>query len=84
MANKKCSNPTSYASAIQVAMILLGILITPVLLASSSLGSQLPFSKMLFAIIVGSSILTLLAIINMSIGVKARLPTYGIIKFTFG
>lgn len=84
MANKKCSNPTSYASAIQVAMILLGILITPVLLASSSLGSQLPFSKMLFAIIVGSSILTLLATINMSIGVKARLPTYGIIKFTFG
>lgn len=84
MTNKACSTPTPYASAIQIAMILLGILITPVLLASSSLGSQLPFSKILFAIIVGSLILTSLAAINMVIGVKARLPTYGIIKFTFG
>ncbi|MCW9732950.1 cytosine permease [Avibacterium sp. 20-15] len=84
MTNRNNNADAPYASAIQIVMILLGILITPALLASSSLGSQLPFSKMVFVIMVGSIILSLLAAINMSIGVKARLPTYGLIKFSFG
>ena len=72
------------ASGFQVAIILLGILVTPVLLASSSLGSQLTLGKAAVAIAVGSLILAILAAINISIGERARIPTYGIVKYSFG
>lgn len=84
MKKENDGNNTSFVSGIQVAIILLGILVTPVLLASSSLGNQLAISQMILVVLVGSMILTLLAAINISIGAKARLPTYGIVKFSFG
>ncbi|EKO3674163.1 cytosine permease [Vibrio metschnikovii] len=82
--NRKSDDVPNTASGIQIAMILLGILITPVLLASSSLGSQLELGNAALIIASGSLILTVLAAINISIGEKARLPTYGIVKFSFG
>ncbi|PFG56287.1 purine-cytosine permease-like protein [Vibrio sp. ES.051] len=82
--NRKSDDAPTTASGIQIAMILLGILITPVLLASSSLGSQLELGNAALIIAIGSIILTVLAVINISIGQKARLPTYGIVKFSFG
>ncbi|MGD8111145.1 cytosine permease [Vibrio sp. TRT 17S01] len=82
--NRKSNDVPNTASGFQIAMILLGILVTPVLLASSSLGSQLELGNAAMIIAVGSSILTVLAIINISIGERARLPTYGIVKFSFG
>lgn len=75
---------TNTASGIQITMILLGILVTPVLLASSSLGNQLGLAKATTVIIVASLILTCLAVINISIGEKDNLPTYSIIKYVFG
>ncbi|MEQ6890430.1 cytosine permease [Halomonas sp. CS7] len=72
------------ASGFQVSIILLGILVTPVVLASSSLGSQLTLGTAAIAIAVGSIILALLAAINISIGERAGMPTYGIVKYSFG
>ncbi|WP_267223533.1 cytosine permease [Dyella silvae] len=68
----------------RIAMILLGIAVTPVLLSSSSLGSQLSSSALITVVAIGSLILTVLAAINMCVGEKARLPTYGIVKYPFG
>ena len=82
--NRNINSDSNTVSGFQIAMILLGILVTPVLLASSSLGSQLDFGNAALVITVGSLILTVLAVINISIGEQARLPTYGIVKFSFG
>jgi len=82
--SRAADTSTNTASGFQVAIILLGILATPVLLASSSLGSQLTLGKAAVAIAVGSLILAVLAAINISIGERARIPTYGIVKFSFG
>ncbi|WP_038176081.1 cytosine permease [Vibrio pacinii] len=82
--NRKSNDELNTASGFQISMILLGILVTPVLLASSSLGSQLELGNAAMIIAVGSLILAVLAVINISIGEQARLPTYGIVKFSFG
>ncbi|MGR5063917.1 cytosine permease [Photobacterium sp. DNB22_13_2] len=84
MSSRNKTDLSNTASGFQIAMILLGILVTPVLLASSSLGSQLNLGTAAVVIAVGSIILTVLAVINISIGEKARLPTYGIVKYSFG
>ncbi|WEM44458.1 cytosine permease (plasmid) [Photobacterium sp. DA100] len=84
MSSRNKTDLSNTASGFQIAMILLGILVTPVLLASSSLGSQLTLGTAAAVITVGSIILTVLAVINISIGEKARLPTYGIVKYSFG
>ncbi len=68
----------------RIAMILLGIAVTPVLLSSSSLGNHLSDSALMTVVAVGSLILTVLAAITISVGEKARLPTYGIVKYPFG
>jgi purine-cytosine permease-like protein len=68
----------------RIAMILLGIAVTPVLLSSSSLGNKLSSSELVTVVAIGSLILTVLAAINMCVGEKARLPTYGIVKYPFG
>lgn len=68
----------------RIAMILLGIAVTPVLLSSSSLGNQLASSVLVTVIALGSLILTVLAAITICVGEKARLPTYGIVKYAFG
>ncbi|MCE2593963.1 cytosine permease [Motilimonas cestriensis] len=84
MSSRNKTESSNTASGVQIAMILLGILVTPVLLASSSLGSQLTLGTAATVIAVGSLILTVLAVINILIGEKARLPTYGIVKYSFG
>lgn len=68
----------------RIAMILLGIAITPVLLSSSSFGSKLSSSALLTVVTIGCLILSVLAAITLCVGEKARLPTYGIVKYPFG
>ncbi|EJY6447160.1 TPA: cytosine permease [Salmonella enterica] len=72
------------ASGLRIAMILLGIAVTPVLLSSSSLGNQLSSSSLVTVVVLGGVILTILSAITISVGEKARLPTYGIVKYAFG
>ena len=72
------------ASGLRIAMILLGIAVTPVLLSSSSLGNQLSSGSLISVVLLGGVILTLLSAITISVGEKARLPTYGIVKYSFG
>ncbi len=81
---RETSERLNTAPGYRIAMILLGIAITPVLLSSSSLGSQLSSSALVKVVIIGSIILTILSIITICVGEKARLPTYGIVKYPFG
>lgn len=81
---RKTENAPNTASGLRIAMILLGITVTPVLLSSSSLGNQLSGSQLITVVALGGIILTLLAAITICVGEKARLPTYGIVKYAFG
>ena len=81
---RKTEESIDTASGLRIAMILLGIAVTPVLLSSSSLGNQLSSSNLVTVVILGGLILTILAAITISVGEKARLPTYGIVKYAFG
>ncbi len=68
----------------RIALILLGIIITPVVLSSPTLGSGLSLSRAVSAVLAGSAILLVLAITTLSIGEHARQPTYEIVRFSFG
>ncbi|ECG6807979.1 TPA: cytosine permease [Salmonella enterica subsp. enterica serovar Muenchen] len=81
---RKTEESIDTSSGLRIAMILLGIAVTPVLLSSSSLGNQLSSSSLVTVVILGGLILTILAAITISVGEKARLPTYGIVKYAFG
>jgi cytosine permease len=81
---RKTTATLNTASGLKIAMILLGIAVTPVLLSSSSLGNQLSSASLLTVVLAGGLILTLLSAITISVGEKARLPTYGIVKYAFG
>jgi purine-cytosine permease-like protein len=81
---RKTESDPNTASGLRIAMILLGIAVTPVLLSSSSLGNQLSGSQLITVVALGGIILTLLAAITICVGEKARLPTYGIVKYAFG
>lgn len=81
---RKTEESMNTASGLRIAMILLGIAVTPVLLSSSSLGNQLSSSSLVTVVLLGGLILTTLAAITISVGEKARLPTYGIVKYAFG
>lgn len=81
---RKTTESLNTASGLRIAMILLGIAVTPVLLSSSSLGNQLSSASLLTVVLAGGLILTLLSAITISVGEKARLPTYGIVKYAFG
>lgn len=81
---RKTESAPNTASGLRIAMILLGIAVTPVLLSSSSLGNQLSGSQLITVVALGGIILTLLAAITICVGEKARLPTYGIVKYAFG
>lgn len=81
---RKTTETLNTASGLRIAMILLGIAVTPVLLSSSSLGNQLSSASLLTVVLAGGFILTLLSAITISVGEKARLPTYGIVKYAFG
>lgn len=78
------SDRSNTAPGSRIAMILLGIAVTPVLLSSSSLGSQLSSQSLIKVVVIGAIILALLASITICVGEKARLPTYGIVKYPFG
>ena len=81
---EQTENATSTASGFHVAMILLGIAVTPVLLSSSSLCNQLSSANLISVVTIGGLILTILAAVTICVGEKARLPTYGIVKYAFG
>lgn len=81
---EQTENATNTASGFHVAMILLGIAVTPVLLSSSSLGNQLSSANLISVVTIGGLILTILAAVTICVGEKARLPTYGIVKYAFG
>ena len=81
---RKTEEKLNTASGFHIAMILLGIAVTPVLLSSSSLGNQLSSSSLISVVLLGGLILTILSAITISVGEKARLPTYGIVKYAFG
>lgn len=81
---RKTEESLNTASGFRIAMILLGIAVTPVLLSSSSLGNQLSASSLISVVLLGGLILTVLSAITISVGEKARLPTYGIVKYAFG
>jgi purine-cytosine permease-like protein len=81
---RKTTENLNTASGLRIAIILLGIAVTPVLLSSSSLGNQLSSASLLTVVLTGGLILTLLSAITISVGEKARLPTYGIVKYAFG
>lgn len=81
---RKTDESVKTASGFHIAMILLGIAVTPVLLSSSSLGNQLSSSDLITVVALGGLILAILAAITISVGEKARLPTYGIVKYAFG
>jgi cytosine permease len=68
----------------RIALIILGIAMSPVLLAGSALGSRLPPGAALRAICTGSAILTLIACLTGWVGVSARMNTYRIVRFPFG
>jgi cytosine permease len=80
----KAEGSSATASAWRIAMILLGIAATPVLLSSASLGGQLSDSDLVTVVAIGGLILAVIAAITISVGEKARLPTYGIVKYPFG
>ena len=81
---RKTEESLHTASGLRIAMILLGIAVTPVLLSSSSLGNQLSSGSLMSVVLLGGLILTILSAITISVGEKARLPTYGIVKYAFG
>lgn len=81
---RKTEESPGTASGLRIAMILLGIAVTPVLLSSSSLGNQLSSSGLISVVIIGGLILAILSAITISVGEKARMPTYGIVKYAFG
>lgn len=72
------------APGYRIALILLGIIVTPVVLSAPGLGSGLTFGLAVSAIIVGSVILLIIGAITLSIGQHARQPTYDIVRFPFG
>lgn len=73
---EQTENATSTASGFHVAMILLGIAVTPVLLSSSSLGNQLSSANLISVVTIGGLILTILAAVTICVGERlACLPT---------
>ncbi|MGW7823905.1 cytosine permease [Streptomyces puniciscabiei] len=72
------------APGYRIALILLGIVITPVVLSAPTLGGGLPLVHAVTAIVVGAGILMVVAAVTLSIGEHARQPTYDIVRFSFG
>lgn len=68
----------------RTALILLGIVITPVVLSSPTLGVGLTLPRVVSAVLVGSAILLILSATTLSIGAHARQPTYDILRFSYG
>jgi cytosine permease len=72
------------APGYRITLILLGIIVTPVVLSSPTLGSGIGLSRAVSAIIVGSAILMAIAIMTLSIGEHGHQVTYDIVRFPSG
>ncbi|MEV4397391.1 cytosine permease [Nonomuraea sp. NPDC049607] len=72
------------APGYRIALILLGIIITPVVLSSPTLGSGLPFPSVVTSVVAGSLVLMVVAVLTLAIGEHARQPTYDVVRFPFG
>ena len=72
------------APGYRIALILLGIVITPVVLSAPTLGGGLSMGRAVSAIAVGAAILLTIAAITLAVGEHARQPTYDIVRFPFG
>lgn len=72
------------APGLRIALILLGIIVTPVVLSAPSLGSGMSLGGAVSAVLVGSAILLIIGATTLSIGQHARQPTYDIVRFPFG
>lgn len=72
------------APGYRIALILLGIVITPVVLSAPTLGDGLALGRAVSAIAVGAAVLTAVAAVTLAIGEHARQPTYDIVRFPFG
>ena len=72
------------APGYRIALILLGIVVTPVVLSAPTLGGGLAPGLAVSAIVVGAVILMAVAALTLSIGAHARQPTYDIVRFPFG
>lgn len=83
-ASEEESSAATGAQGWQVALILLGVLVTPVVLSAPTLGNGLSLTWAGPAIIVGSFILAVLAALTLAIGQHAHQPTYDIVRFPFG
>ncbi|TDR71095.1 cytosine permease [Paludibacterium purpuratum] len=68
----------------RIALIILGIAMSPVLLAASTLGSHLVMGDALRAILSGSLVLCTIGCLTGWVGVSARMNTYQIVRFAFG
>ncbi|MBV8647887.1 cytosine permease [Paludibacterium sp.] len=68
----------------RIALIILGIAMSPVLLAASTLGSRLVLHDALYAIVSGSLVLCAIGCMTGWVGVSARMNTYQIVRFAFG
>jgi cytosine permease len=90
MSQEQVATPTDRSAAAagapgyRIALILLGIIVTPVVLSSPTLGSGLTLGRAVSAIIVGSAILLIIGATTLAIGQHARQPTYDIVRFPFG
>ncbi|MEV0623473.1 cytosine permease [Nonomuraea sp. NPDC050404] len=72
------------APGYRIALILLGIITTPVVLSSPTLGSGLPLPSVITSVVAGSLILMIVAVFTLAIGEHARQPTYDVVRFPFG
>ncbi|TDL78300.1 cytosine permease [Palleronia sediminis] len=72
------------ASGISVALIMLGIVLTPALLAAAGVGSSLAPGDIVPVVLTGGVILAVLSMITLTIGAVSRRTTYELVKFPFG
>lgn len=90
MSSKSSNAPAQRAAAAsgapgyRIALILLGIVATPVVLSAPTLGGGISLPFALSAIVVGAAILMAVTAVTLSIGEHARQPTYDIVRFPFG
>lgn len=84
MESQDNENTGNTASGFQVALIMLGIAVTPALLASAGLGSTMPSLDVFKVVVLGGAIVTVLGIVNLTIGAVARKTTYEIVRYPFG
>jgi purine-cytosine permease-like protein len=77
-------HPAGTVPGYRIALIILGIAMSPVLLSGSRIGSQLSLHDTIRAIVTGSLILAAIGCMTGAIGQRARMNTYQIVRYAFG